>query len=108
MLDSLEILGQKYLIKISYVLGAPLSPVVLTDFGFQQFPEAYVPDYNDVVARIAALLVNEDVCLNDEIVSRVDRPIAFVNFVLNLMESNDNIKVSKYVDGHSRVWQISP
>lgn len=108
LVDSLEILGQKYLIKISYVMGAPLSHVVLTDFGFQQFAEAYIPDYNDLVNRIAALLVNENICQNMEIASRVERPVGFVDFVLSLMESNDHIKVSKYIGGQSQVWQISP
>lgn len=108
LLDSLEILGQKYLIKISYVLGAPLSHVVLTDFGFQQFAEAYISDYNEVVTRLAALLVNENVCRNEELASRIDRPVGFVDFVLNLMESNNHIKMSKYIGGQSQVWQISP
>lgn len=108
LLDSLEILGQKYLIKISYVIGAPLSHVVLTDLGFQQFAEAYVPDYNEVVCRIAALLVNENVCRNEELASRIDRPVGFVDFVLNLMESNNHIKISRYIEGQSQVWQISP
>lgn len=108
LVDSLEILGQKYLIKISYVMGAPLSHVVLTDFGFQQFAEAYVPDYNEVVAQIAALLVNENVCQNEELASRIQLPVAFVDFVLSLMEGNNHIKVSKYIGGQSQVWQISP
>lgn len=108
LLDSLEILGQKYFIKIARVLGAPLSHVVLTDFGFQQFAEACVPDYHDVITRIAALLVNEKICQNVEIASRVEKPIAFVDFVLNLMEANNHIKVSKYLGGQSQVWEISP
>jgi hypothetical protein len=108
LLDSLEILDQKSLVKIARVLGAPLSHVVLTDYGFQQFAEAYIADYHDVVARIAALLVNENVCQNQELASRVNRPVAFVDFVLNLMESSSHIKVSKYIGGLSHVWQISP
>lgn len=108
LLDSLEILGQKYLIKISYVIGAPLSHVVLTDFGFQQFAEAYVPDYPEVVGRIAALLVNENICRNEELASRIDRPVGFVDFVLNLMESSNHIKISRYIGGQTQVWQISP
>lgn len=108
LLDSLEILDQKYLIKIARVLGAPLSHVVLTDYGFQQFAEVCIPDYQDVVVRIAALLVNENVCQNVELASRVNRPSAFVDFVLNLMESSGHIKMSKYISGNSHVWQISP
>jgi hypothetical protein len=108
LVDSLEILGQKYLIKISYVMGAPLSHVMLTDFGFQQYAEAYVDDYQDTLARIAALLVNEDVLQNDELAERVGKPIAFVDFVLNLLESSGHIKKSDYLGGLSRVWQIAP
>lgn len=108
LIDSLEILGQKYFIKISYVLSAPLSHVVLTDLGFQQFAEAYVPDYNELVARIAALLVNENINENVELATRIDKPIGFVDFVLNLMESNNHIKVTKYLSGQSHVWRILP
>lgn len=107
LLDSLEILEQHYYIKIGRVLGAPLSHVVLTDYGFQQYAEAYVEGYEDLVARIAALLVNENVHINEELATRVDRPRAFVDFVLNLLEANNHIKVSKYMGGQSNVWDIS-
>lgn len=107
LLDSLEILEQHYFIKIGHVIGAPLSHVVLTDFGFQKFAEAYVDDYQDVVARIAALLVNENVRQNDELATRINKPRAFVDFVLNLMEANNHIKVSKYMGGQSHVWDVS-
>lgn len=108
LLDSLEILSQQYLISISYVLGAPLSHVVLTNFGFQKFAEAYIPDYNEVVAGIAALLINENILQNEVLASRIQRPIGFVDFVLSLMEKNGHIKMTKYIGGHSHVWQISP
>lgn len=59
LIDSLEILDQRYLIKIARVLGTPVSHVVLTDYGFQQYAEAYLDDYQETVTRIAALLVKE-------------------------------------------------
>lgn len=108
LIDSLEILDQQHLIKIARVFGAPLSHVVLTDYGFQQYADAYIADYQDVVARVAALLVNESVCQNDELAERVSKPVAFVDFVLNLMEGSGHIKKSSYIGGLSRVWQISP
>mgnify|MGYP000620870987 FL=1 len=45
---------------------------------------------------------------NEELACRTDRPVEFVNFVLNIMESNGHIKVAKYMGGQSSVWQISP
>lgn len=107
LLDSLEILEQHYLLKIGRVIGAPLSHVVLTDFGFQQYAEAYVDDYQDVVNQIAALLVNENVRQNDILAGRVKKPVSFVDFVLNLMEGNNHIKVSKSIGGQSHVWEVS-
>lgn len=107
LLDCLEILEQHYFIKIGRVLGAPLSHVVLTDFGFQQYAEAYVDDYQDVVNQIAALLVNENVRQNDVLADRVKKSMPFVDFVLNLMEDNNHIKVSKSIGGPSHVWEIS-
>lgn len=108
LIDSLEILDQRFLIKIARILGAPLSHVVLTDYGFQQFAEAYMDDYQETVARIAALLVNENVCQNDMLASRIAKPVPIVDFVLNLMESSGHIKKSTYIGGMSHVWQISP
>ena len=107
LLDSLDILEQHRYITIRRVLGAPLSHTMLTDYGFQQFAQAYVDDYQDVVVRIAALLVNESVRQNEELATRVGRPRAFVDFVLNLLESNNHIKVSRSLDGHSHVWDVS-
>lgn len=107
LLDSLEILEQHYFIKVGKVIGAPLSHVVLTDLGFLNFAEAYVDDYQGTVNQIAALLVNEDVRQNQELAARVNKPVPFVDFVLNLMESNSYIKVSKYLGGQSHVWEVS-
>ncbi len=107
LLDSLEILEHHYLLKIGRVIGAPLSHVVLTDFGFQQYAEAYVDDYQDVVNQIAALLVNENVRQNEILAGRVKKPVSFVDFVLNLMEGNNHIKVSKSIGGQSYVWEVS-
>jgi len=59
-------------------------------------------------ARVAALLVNESGRQNDELAERVSKPVAFVDFVLNLMEVSGHIKKSSYIGGLSRVWQISP
>lgn len=107
LLDSLDIVEQHGLINVARCLGAPLSHVRLTDFGFQQFAQAYIEGYEDVVARIAALIVNENVCRNEALAARVDKPRAFVDFVLNLLESNNYIKVSRYMGGESSVWDIS-
>lgn len=107
LLDSLEILEQHYFIKIGRVLGAPLSHVVLTAFGFQKYAEAYVGDYQDVVNQIASLLINENVRQNDELADRVKKPVPFIDFVLDLMENNNYIKVSKYMGGQSHVWDVS-
>jgi hypothetical protein len=107
LLDSLEILEHHSFVQIGRVLGAPLSHVVLTDFGFEKFAEAYVDDYQNVVTQIAALLVNENVRQNEELAGRVNKPRAFVDFVLNLLEASNHIKVSKHLGGQTHVWEVA-
>lgn len=107
LLDSLKNLEQQHFVIIARVLGAPLSHVVLTELGFQQYAEAYVDDYHEVVNRIAALLVNENVTQNDVLAGRVNQPVPFVDFVLKLMEGQSQIKVSKSIGGSSHVWEVS-
>lgn len=107
LVDSLNILEQHSYVKIGRVLGAPLSHVILTDYGFQEFAQANVEDYQDVVNKIAALLVNENMRINIEIAKHINKPRAFVDFVLNLLENNGHIKVSKYMGGQCNVWDVS-
>jgi len=107
LLDSIDILAQQGFIRVGRAIGTPVTHVFLEDFGFQKFAEAYVEDYQQVVAQIAALLVNENVRQDEELAVRVNKTCTFVNFVLNLMEANSYIKVSKYADGHSHVWDVS-
>jgi hypothetical protein len=99
LLDSLEILEQHHHVKIGRALGVPVAYVTLTDYGFQQFAQAYVEGYQAVVGRISALLVNENIRTNEELAKRIGKPRAFVDFVLNLLESNNYIKVSKSLGG---------
>jgi hypothetical protein len=105
LLHSLEILERHDFIRVREVIGA--LHVVLTDLGFLKFAEAYVDDYQGTVNQIAALLVNENVRQNRELAARVNKPVAFIDFVLNLMESNGYIRVSRYIGGQSHVREVS-
>ncbi|WP_414041254.1 hypothetical protein ACJU26_04025 [Acidithiobacillus sp. M4-SHS-6] len=48
-----------------------------------------------------------NVCQNEGLATRVDKPRAFVDFVLNLLEGHNHIKVSRYMGGQSNVWEDS-
>jgi len=107
ILDSIEILEQKGFIGVGRAIGAPVTNVFLKDYGFQEYAEAYVEDYQMVVTQIAALIVNEDVRASDQLAERTNKTRSFVAFVLNLMATNSYIKVSKYGDGSCHVWEVS-
>lgn len=103
LLDSLDILEERRYIKIERTLKEP-SHVMLTDCGFQQFAQVHVNDYPDVVARIATLLLNENVCQSKELATRVNKPCTFVNFVLNRLVGEKYIEVSKpFLNGQLHV-----
>ena len=104
---SLEILKSSGLIDLEYPGGDALF-ARLTLAGFQQFAAAYVPDYKESLAKVGALLLNEDEFENASIATRLGRPVTFVNFLLDLLENAGHLELAKYGSGIWEVVHLSP
>lgn len=107
LIESAEILAQKDAI-VFEKLGPALGWLRLTLPGFQQYAEAFVPDYKESVARIAGLLINEDTATNRELAARTGKPLAFVNFVLDVLAEAGHIIVEKYGSGEWEIVRVKP
>jgi hypothetical protein len=105
--ESLLILAQQALVTAEGI-DPTLGYFRLTLTGFRQYAEAFIDDYKSAVARISALLVNEGVYENHELAARSGKPLAFVNFVLDVLDDADQIIVSKYGSGLWEVVRVLP
>jgi len=105
--ESVEILAQKQVIVFER-LGNGGGWLSLTLPGFQQYAEAFVPDYKEAVAQIGGLLINEEAATNNELVARTGRTRIFVNNVLDVLAAAQHIVLSKYGTGEWDIAQVKP
>lgn len=104
--ESIEILEQKQAIHFERLsMGGWLR---LTLPGFEQYANAFVPGYKESVAQLGALLVNEDVSTNVELVKRTGKPRAFVNAVLEVFEAAQHVAMEKYGSGEWQIVRVAP
>jgi len=108
LLESLEVLDREGYIKLSRTVGAGFSHYQLTTYGLEQYATAYLQNYHDIQTNIISLLVNEEIASNVELMEKLNQPQLIIDHVLDLLESNGHVSLSKMVGGLIRVFNISP
>ncbi|HCR85165.1 MAG TPA: molecular chaperone Tir [Alphaproteobacteria bacterium] len=111
LLDSLKILEEEFYINLSLVLSnefGGINHMQLTTYGFQAYVEHYLQDYNSFVEKVIISIVNEGKMDNHEIIKSTQISPFLVNSILDILESNSLIKLSKLMGYFSRIYQVSP
>ena len=108
LLESLEVLDREGYINLSRTIGAGFSHYQLTTHGMEEYAEAYIRNYHEIQANVISLLVNEEIASNNELVEKLKQPQLIVDHVLELLESNGHVSLSKMIGGLIRVYNISP
>lgn len=108
LLESLEVLDRETYIELSRTIGAGLSHYQITTHGMEEYATAYFQKYHELQTGIISLLVNEDMESNVELVEKLNQPQLIVDHVLELLELNGHVSLSKMIGGIIRVYNISP
>jgi hypothetical protein len=101
--ESVEILRKQGYLNVDQ-FGMGELQITLTTEGFQKYAEACVPAYDETLARLGALIVNESVLENAELAKRLEQPRQYVNGLLDVLQSAGHIVLSKYGSG---VWEVA-
>jgi hypothetical protein len=107
VLASLEILESKGLIQLEKP-GGPALFASFTTEGFRHFAEAHVEGYQELLASVAAKLLNEDEYENQAIAAKLDCPIRLTNYLLDVLEAAGHLTLAKYGSGVWEVAHVSP
>lgn len=108
LLESLEVLDREGYIKLSRTIGAGFSHYQLTTHGLEEYATAYLKTYHEIQANIISLLVNEDIASNIDLMEKLNQPQLIIDHVLDLLELNGHLDLSKMIGGFIRVYNISP
>lgn len=105
--DSLEMLDQYGYIQLNRTLGKGPYQYEITLFGFDKYASAYIKDYQQIIHDVIVTIVNQGIGKNTEIANTLKQPLKLIDHILDLLESNDHLKLSKNSGGVS-VYDISP
>lgn len=105
--DSLEMLEQHGYIRLIRHVGPGPYRFSITLYGMDQYARAYIPDYSRIINDVVASIVNKQLTDNRFIADETGQRLRFVDHVLDLLENNGQIKLSKDIGGGVRVYNIS-
>jgi hypothetical protein len=105
--DSLEMLDRANLVNASRHLGGGLPHFRITTYGFQQYGQAYIPEYSTKVQNVALAIVNHNLQDNESIAAKLNENQYFVDHSLAVLESQAYISLSRNIGGHSHIFNVS-
>ena len=80
----------------------------MTTYGFEQYCQVYVNDYQSVYDQAAALIANGKASTNYEIRDLLKVPIGIANHVINMLEDSGFVKTSDECSERMYIWEVSP
>ena len=108
--DCIEVLETNGFLKVSRTIGRGDDKYhcnyAVTPLGFDTYAKAYIKDYSEVIEKIVYAIVNEKIYNNFNLSSKFNQPLTIVNFILNLLESNSHVKISKTIGGKFEIIQV--
>lgn len=108
--DCIEVLEQNGYLDVSRYFGSGEDyscDYRVTTHGLDRFTRTYIPDYSETLDKAVSLIVNEGANSNFAIQEKIGKPIVIINHILDVLESNDHVKLSKTLDGAVHIYNIS-
>lgn len=106
--DSLEMLDQYGHIRLHRTLGKDPYAYEITPFGFDKYASAYIKDYQQIIHDVIVSIVNQSLRDNYEIADRIGQPLKLIDHILDLLESNGHVKLSKELGGGVHIYDTLP
>lgn len=106
--DSLEMLDRSGFVKLHRTIGTSLSQYQITTRGMEAYLTAYIPQYQELIREVIALIVNNNMQSNDELIAETKQPTRLINHILDLLEMNGHVHLSKTIGGGVHVYNVSP
>jgi hypothetical protein len=109
--DSIEMLESHNYFEVAHFMGGGKNGygchITVTEFGFDNYAQAYISEYNEIVEKVISGIVNKKLESNEELVSKCNSSTVIINHILIVLESNGHIKLTKYMGGGINIYHVS-
>ena len=110
--ESIEILGSDGYFELSHYFGGGPDQygchIRVTRYGLERYCESEVEKYDQLKEQCAGLVVNENICDNQALVAKTGAKPRLIEHILDVFESNDFIKVTKFLGGNISIDYVHP
>jgi len=108
MFESIEVLANNYFIDGQRTMGSRgLEFFQITPNGFQAFAEVFIENFDELVNQVLLSIVNLDLESNENIASHLNKPKVMIDYILDILKTNDYIKIVKTMGGHIHIHDIT-
>lgn len=107
-IDSLHILEDRILVKVSWHMGGGLPFFKITTHGFENYAKFFITDFNDLVNNTILTVLNQGLTLNSTIANHLNVAPILIEYILDILVSRKYIKTSKFIGGGVTVHEVTP
>ena len=108
VLESIEILEDKGYLDVTTLWGGSIAMMEVTNRGFKEYAQSYIPNYDDIYRAVALEIVNRDANDVETIAKAIEQPAVVVEHVLNELDSRHLLKVKRYLSEGVVVDAVPP
>lgn len=108
--DCIEVLEENGYLDVSGYLGGGDNYAChyrVTIYGFDSYAKSYISDYSEILDKAVSLIVNENADSNVAIQEKLNKSIIIINHILDVLESNGYVKLSKTFGGQVHIFNVS-
>jgi hypothetical protein len=84
------------------------APFTVTDYGFDKYARAYLPDYEQLFRAVALQIVNHDKTNSQDVAETLEQPPVVVEHIFAELESKNYIKAFWASEGRAFIIQSLP
>ena len=106
--ESLEMLDRQSYISIARVIGPKFPHYRVTAYGFDAYARAYMNEYDAVTTEIISAIVNKGLDNTHALRDKTNKPIQLIEFILDNLEAQGHLKLSKMSSRFTRAYNVSP
>lgn len=109
--DSVEILETNGYLDVSKFYGGGKESYSfhfrVSTYGFENFAQSYIPDYQEIVTKVISAIVNDDLRANDLIANKIGEPITIIDHIFHFLEAKSQIRLGNEISRRKQIFHVA-
>lgn len=100
-LETIKILEDRWLIKVSWTQGGGLPSFQIKPRGFEVYGKSYIENFGSLLTNTLVAILNDNLATKEDVASFLNRPPMFAEYVLEILKDRKLIQIVSTLGGGS-------